>query len=596
MSIGGRGFLFVTVLVIAGASLCAQADAPSFTPESVVPSWKAHAQSLMPGDLVSIYGRHLAPAGGCARVPPPQNGNYPTEACATRVTVNGIRAGLLAVLENQINLKIPAAAPTSGKAPIVVTVGNVSSPPVMVSFGKPKVILSLAGPAYVHMPVWIALDRPLFGNTAYPYSVNPENFGGGRFEVRRNGVMLKPIEIRHDGEPGGISGLLNGSVAPAGALRGRLPLHLQYRYDVPGKYEVRFIGTKLEIDRQHGIRTVPVDGSDWTEIEILPYSAGQRRKWIQEQIAKMPSSPGLLVGDAIPGLLAFPDELALSAILPGLYHPDPLVRSFTLASLRMFDSALVAKTLTPMIREKGPSEEIARLLDFREELFEGGHRAFVALLPRFLMAASPEVQAGALQYMVWEQNHPWGKTPESQAQRNAVLLRAAPRLLQRGDPRTLQLLAEALGSVKTDGARELLWKMIESGKAEEQSKIALTWIGDPRDLPRLAALLIAPAANPYGRENAAIPYSLHRAWGDAALPWLKQAARDSKQVFVRTSSAKELVLANQPEGFADLLQEIDERPPVKAEALQFLRDRFPGLRHASEEDVLAFLKSRAGTQ
>jgi transposase len=32
------------------------------------------------------------------------------------------------------------------------------------------------------------------------------------------------------------------------------------------------------------------------------------------------------------------------------------------------------------------------------------------------------------------------------------------------------------------------------------------------------------------------------------LPWLRQAARDTKQIFVRTSCAKELILANQTIG------------------------------------------------
>jgi len=580
---------FASVLIAANLWAQADADAPSFTRESVLPAWGKHAQSLMPGDLVAIYGQHLAPVSGCT--PPP-------ELCDTQVTVNGIPAALLAVMEKQINLKIPADAPTAGEAAIVVTVRGISSAPVMVPFGKPKVILSPAGPAYVHMPVWIAPDRPFpYYDTAYPYSLLPENFGGGRFEVRRNGVMLKPLEIRRDGEPGMVNGLLNGSIARADSPRGRLPLHLQYRFDVPGRYEIRFVGTRLEPDLQRRIRSVPVDESDWTEMEILPYSAAQRRQWIREQVSKMPSSPGLLMGDVIPGLLALPDELALSAVLPQLYHPDDGVRRYAVASLTMFDSALLARALPPLIREKGPTEEIARLLDGREDLFEGGHQAFIATFPRFLNSTSPLVQAGALQYLVWEQNHDWGKTAEVQNQRGAMVLSVAPGILEHDNAQVQQLLAEALGSVKTDASRDLLWTMIERGKSAEQAKIALTWIGDTRDLPRLATLLTgADSADPDGRENASLPYSLHRAYGDLSLPWLKQAARDTRQIFVRTSCAKELVLANQPEGFQYLLQAMDERPSVKTEAVQFIRDRFPELRSVPEDRVLAFVKSKAGVQ
>jgi hypothetical protein len=448
------------------------------------------------------------------------------------------------------------------------------------------------------MPIWIALDRPYpYYETLYHYSLIPENFGGGRFELRRNGVMLEPLKIRRDGEAMMINGLLNGSIARADSPRGRLPLHLQYRFDVPGKYEIRFMGTRSEPDPRLGIRSVQVDESDWKEIEVLPYSAAQRSQWIQEQVSKMPSSPGLLMGDVIPGLLALPDELALSSILPELYHPDDQVRRYVAASLTMFDISLIVKKLTPLIREHGPTEEIVRLLDAREDLYAGGHQAFVAALPSFLNSASPVVQAGALQYLIWEQNHDWGRTPEAQNQRGAIVLNAAPAILERGDARLQQLLAEALGSIKNDASRELLWKMIQTGKSAEQSRIALTWIGDSRDLPRLVALLMrADPADPYGRQNSSLPYSLHRAYGDSSLPWLKQAARDTRQIFVRTSCAKELVLANQPDGFEYLLQAINEMPSFKAEAVQFMRDRFPDLRSAPEDDVLAFLKSKTGAQ
>jgi hypothetical protein len=587
MSLTRLYFLFVFLAAV----LSAQTLMPSFTRQGLVP-----AQSLMPGDVVTIYGEHLAPAG-CYQTAPSAPGIYPTEMCGTQVTVAGIPAGLLAVLEKQINLRIPPEAPAAGDAAVVVSVNGVSSGSVMVAFGKPKVMLSLEEPAYLHMPVWIAVKRPLPYDVAYPYALNPGNFGGGRFEVRQNGIILRPLEIP---DSGGVvtGGILNGSIAPAGSPRGRLPLHLQYRFDTPGRYEIRFIGTRLDVGAVPGaqemqVHRVQVDESDWTEIDVLPYSDAQRRNWIEEQIAKMPSSPGLLVGDAIPELLSVPDELSLRAILPELYHPDGLVRRYVVASLTMFDKALVAHELTSLIRDKGPTEEIARMLDQTEELFEGGHQALLSAMPGFLKSGLPLEQAGALQYLVWSQNHDWGKTAEFKTRLSALVLTVAPGILEQSDSRLHQLLAEALGSIKSDPSRDLLWRMIETGKAEEQSQIALAWIGDPRDLPRLAGLLTKTTPGDPDSMYSSLPYSLHRAYGEASLPLLKQAARDTTQVGVRVACAEELIIAGQTEGFQYLLQAMNARPSGKANTLQFIRDRFPELRGQNEDALLAFLKTKA---
>jgi hypothetical protein len=253
-------------------------------------------------------------------------------------------------------------------------------------------------------------------------------------------------------------------------------------------------------------------------------------------------------------------------------------------SMRVFDAAMVAKQLTPMVREKGLTEEIARLLDENENLFQGGHDAFIAVLPGFLNSPFTLAQAGALQYVVWEPNHDWGKTAEFQARRAALVMSTAPGILERGGSHLHQLLALALGSIKTDASREMLWRMVEAGAAAEQSKIALTWIGDARDLPRLA-----------GSMDVSLPYSLHHAYGDAALPWLKKAARETNQPVLRQACARELVIAGEPEGFYYLLQAMDEMPSFGREAVQFVRDRFPELRDANEGKVLDFVKTRAVT-
>jgi hypothetical protein len=551
-----------------------QTDAPFISREGILPP--TGPQWLEPGQFVAIYGRYLAPPGGCFEKLEPHAGIYPTDICDTHVTVNGMRAGLQFVGEGQINIQLPAGIPPAGDAAIVVTVRRVSSQTVTVPMGKPRLTLSLVGTAYVHMPVWIAHNVPVPYRDPIRY---PFGLSGGKFEVRRNGVLLKPLEI-----PAPRSVSIVGPLWGVASTDMPLPLHLQYRFDQAGKYEIRYIGTQTEPDPPRGMRTVMTEESAWTEIEVQPFAEARRAEWIRERTGEMPSSPEQLISKAIPELLAMPDAAALSAILPELYHSDEAVRRYVAASLAMFDGATVAKQLTPMVREKGPTEEIARLLDENENLFEGGHEAFMAVVPGFLKSPSALTQAGALQYIIWEPNHDWGKPAEFRARRAALVMGAAPGILERGDANLQQLLAEALGSIQTEASREMLWRMIQEGKAAGQSKIALTWIGDARDLPRLA-----------GAMDVSLAYGLHHAYGNAALPWLKKAARETTQPALREACARELVIAGEPEGFQYLLQAMEEMPSFRTEAVQFVRDRFPALRDADEGKVLDFVRQRAST-
>lgn len=89
-----------------------------------------------------------------------------------------------------------------------------------------------------------------------------------------------------------------------------LPLHLQYRFDEPGKYEFRYIGTRMEPDPPRGIRTVVMEESDWTGIEVQPFPEARRREWIRARAREMPSLPEQLIGEAMPDLLALPDAAA----------------------------------------------------------------------------------------------------------------------------------------------------------------------------------------------------------------------------------------------------------------------------------------------
>ena len=207
------GYLFVVL----AASMWGQGEAPFISREGILPA--GGPQWLVPDQFVAIFGRNLAPRGGCSEKLEPKAGVYPTDFCDTRVTVNGVRAGLQFVGDSQINIKLPGGIPSAGEVAIVVTARGLSSQAVRVPIGRPKLKLSLAQPAYVRMPVWIAHNVPV------PYRdeiLGPFGMSGGKFEVRRNGVMLKPLEVpppRAYAMPGNGGGVVLAVDMP-------LPLHL----------------------------------------------------------------------------------------------------------------------------------------------------------------------------------------------------------------------------------------------------------------------------------------------------------------------------------------------------------------------------------
>jgi hypothetical protein len=151
----------------------------------------------------------------------------------------------------------------------------------------------------------------------------------------------------------------------------------------------------------------------------------------------------------------------------------------------------------------------------------------------------------------------------------------------------------ALGGVHDPRARDLLWNFVNRSVLTEQSLIVITWFKNPADLPRLATLLEARAkGDPKDRTYASLPYAIHRAYGDAALPVLESAIQKSDYVWVQTNCARELVQAGRRSGFAFIAQAIEQNKFYRREMVQFVQDRFPELRGAHDSKVLAFLKAR----
>jgi hypothetical protein len=92
---------------------------PSITPGGVVPVFST-ANTIQPGEWVSIYGTNLADAAST------WNGDFPQSLGGTSVTINGKSAYLWYVSPTQINLQAPDDS-TTGSVAVTVMTGRGSS-------------------------------------------------------------------------------------------------------------------------------------------------------------------------------------------------------------------------------------------------------------------------------------------------------------------------------------------------------------------------------------------------------------------------------------------------------------------------------------
>jgi hypothetical protein len=459
-----------------------------------------------------------------------------------------------------------------------------------------KFQIQLSDPAYTGMPVWIHAELSFPLEIRYPYGEDPEDFGSNRLEVKRENSLLPKVPFRPWVGRGGI---VDGSIAPATSPKNRLPLHLQYALDKPGIYSVRW--TELRHGFQDGqITETVVAQSDWLDFEVRQSTPEQRKDWFENQLAKVPSNDvGVFVGDFLPSLLAnAPDPRVLQVVLEKLYSTEPLILGCALGSLRFFRDEDIRFQVLDKLHLRGPNEGLAYVISWHAPWFQDQKEDIVHTVVPYLHARKDWQVAAALKILVFVA-HPgtfhWPRDSEVPAKSDQAVLEAAPELIERSSE-VSQILAEYLGGIKSPGSRHLLWQLAARPEpAHEQALIALTWIGDAQDLPLLAELFIQPGeADKYGRDLASLPYSLVRAYGDAAVPYLERAVSESPYAFVRTQSAEELALRGRPVAFQFFLDAVENGRFYKQELVGWLKTHFPNQVPGSADDaiVIAFLKTR----
>jgi hypothetical protein len=359
---------------------------------------------------------------------------------------------------------------------------------------------------------------------------------------------------------------------------GRMPLHLQYRFETPGFYEVRYIRKASQLGPR---QEETLFRSDWTRMEVLPAATAP--------IASPPQDPVEILSDFLPNLLGFPDGERLSVVLDYLYHPEQTVRRYAANALGYWPEDEVLRRLSALARNRGPSDVFVNLtLSAAPEM--------AGVMFRHLGSDNPIILCGAVtaaSRVVSDHQQLFSNAVKASAE--DALLAAAEHIVRVGDGQAICNFAATLGAMRDERSRQILWDFVQRRVAYEQSLIAISWHKDLKDLPRLAAILDAPATgDPHRYELSSLPYALHNAYGAAAAPILENALKKSGYVWVRTNCARELIIENRPSGFAFAAEAIKQDRFYKREMIEFVRERFPILRSADEAAVLAFLKRRAG--
>jgi hypothetical protein len=169
-----------------------------------------------------------------------------------------------------------------------------------------------------------------------------------------------------------VGGLANGSSAPAGSPRSRLPLHLVAPLEVPGRYAVRFTGYQIR-PTPAGVASVEADRSGWFEFEVRPPDPARRDAWPRDLKRRLPvATAGELAGDLLPSALAAPGGWLIPVLFdlthwsdtvtpatdqtrPSIEHGEQIVRGYAAACLRAFEQAVARRYAAEYARLQRPS-------------------------------------------------------------------------------------------------------------------------------------------------------------------------------------------------------------------------------------------------
>ena len=429
--------------------------------------------------------------------------------------------------------------------------------------------LRVDAPAFTYSPIWVTAN---FGKDAdsaflrselrYPFSAYPQHFGYFDLELRRDGAAVEPIDTSNTGYLWAfVGGGPPSSTAPDGSPEGRLPLHLRYRIDKPGRYEVRLSAHS----RYFGLTTMGdlVYQTDWIAFDVNESDYASRTARLDASRKSAPSDPGLLVGDYLPNLLAAPDSAAFATLVPYLTHTDVHVREYASQALALVDEgalcdgvvrALAGKSALPWLADFAQRRPAALALhagEIGEMLITRlgwGEPAAYAADVRTLTALRVALPGGRALF-----------TPELCGRCDAAVRESASRVEASADVPALTSLAQYAASTRFAGAGELLWRLADSSALKDQALMFIAILGRAEDLPKLTDALCANTKNSF-----ALLSQINVVSGATAAPFLKKAMAEAASPETRFVCALLLARTNEPSALRFLKEAVTAPDTQKA--------------------------------
>jgi len=447
--------------------------------------------------------------------------------------------------------------------------------------------ISLPDPAYIGMPIWIKVESPTGYRIHYPSSTTPNDFHCYQVEVKRDGRFLQP----RIGFPTGAStGAPCGWLGVADIADSKLPIHLQYPFTQPGTYLVRFTRRAYEPGRGMQI----AEQSDWVPLVVRAAPPGVVERWLRSELAKVQgASPGRLLGEVLPSLLASRNPRVLRTMIDTSYGGNSAVAEYAANSLRLFDPEPTRMQLLAVIQQRGPNDALGWLFSSDADLVRPIAPQIVQASLPYLRSREPSEVEAAFHVLMNLRDAHFGLSSDSVRRIEQALRGDLDFIIAQRNDKAAWWIANFLGQTRPASGREALWKLVGAGLATEQSLSCITWFRDPADLPRLTSIAEQyDSSDPYGYKHSSFVEELGTEYGTAARPYLRDILASSRQIWVRTEAAKALVLIDDRAGWEFFAGVLKQRPFYRDEMVRWLRIAFPAIRNADDVQILGFIQSK----